>query len=244
MRYDGGKNGDGVYQAIINQMPPHTHYIELFLGSGAIMRRKKPALVNVGVEIDRETFSAVKTVVTASADQNFKWKPFNCDALEWLKPLCEGTSTKDVLIYADPPYLMSVRSCQRDLYRHEFHTVEQHTRLLELAKSIPCRWMISGYRSALYDDLLRDWRRVDFQAMTRRGLVTESLWCNFPEPVELHDYGFLGRDNTDRQRILRKKTRWKNRLAKMSALERQAVLSAILELTQDAQTETTTGSRA
>jgi hypothetical protein len=33
--YPGGKNGLGVYQAIINRMPPHQVYIEPFLGLGA-----------------------------------------------------------------------------------------------------------------------------------------------------------------------------------------------------------------
>ena len=44
MSYPGGKNGAGVYQAIINQMPPHQTYIEGFLGSGAVLRMKKPAI--------------------------------------------------------------------------------------------------------------------------------------------------------------------------------------------------------
>lgn len=30
--YPGGKSGAGVYQAIINQLPPHSTYVELFLG--------------------------------------------------------------------------------------------------------------------------------------------------------------------------------------------------------------------
>lgn len=33
--YLGGKNGSGVYQAIINLLPPHDTYIEGFLGTGA-----------------------------------------------------------------------------------------------------------------------------------------------------------------------------------------------------------------
>ena len=33
MTYPGGKNGAGIYQRIINHMPPHETYIEAFLGS-------------------------------------------------------------------------------------------------------------------------------------------------------------------------------------------------------------------
>jgi hypothetical protein len=52
MGYPGGKNGAGVYQTLINRMPPHTTYIEPFLGSGAIMRLKRPAHVNIGIDRD------------------------------------------------------------------------------------------------------------------------------------------------------------------------------------------------
>jgi len=221
MNYDGGKNGEGVYQAIINQMPPHRVYVEAFLGSGAIMRRKRPAPVkNIGIEKDPVTAAAVKPLL-ASVDVIVG------DALQLLPAIPAG---KDVIIYADPPYLMETRSCQRDLYRCEFSTVEEHTALLQLAKSSPAMWMISGYWSDLYADLLSGWRLVTFQAQTRSGMRTECLWCNFPEPSELHDYSFLGANNTDRQRIRRKKERWKNKLLRMSRLERMAVLSAIRDI--------------
>jgi hypothetical protein len=48
--YLGAKNGSGVYQAIINLMPPHDTYIEPFLGTGAVMRRKAPAARSIGLD--------------------------------------------------------------------------------------------------------------------------------------------------------------------------------------------------
>lgn len=52
MGYPGGKAGAGVYQTIINLMPPHEVYIEPFLGGGAILRMKRPARLNIGVDLD------------------------------------------------------------------------------------------------------------------------------------------------------------------------------------------------
>jgi hypothetical protein len=48
--YPGGKNV--TFHKIINLIPPHGTYIELFLGSGAVMRAKRPAALNIGVELN------------------------------------------------------------------------------------------------------------------------------------------------------------------------------------------------
>jgi DNA adenine methylase len=61
-------------------------------------------------------------------------------------------------------------------------------------------------------------------------MADELLWCNFPEPVELHDYRYLGRDFRERERIARRRRRWLARLAKMPVLERQALVSALLAM--------------
>jgi len=50
MAYSGGKGNS--YHKIINRMPPHRVYIEPFLGGGAVMRKKRPASVNIGLELD------------------------------------------------------------------------------------------------------------------------------------------------------------------------------------------------
>ena len=56
MAYPGGKNGAGVYQTLINLIPPHDTYIETYLGGGAIMRSavfqpgSKRSLLQTGME--------------------------------------------------------------------------------------------------------------------------------------------------------------------------------------------------
>ncbi|HDH11789.1 MAG TPA: hypothetical protein ENG83_06285, partial [Nitrospirae bacterium] len=55
MQYPGGKGQYGIYQKIINLMPPHEVYIETHLGGGGVMRNKHPAMRNIGIELDPKT---------------------------------------------------------------------------------------------------------------------------------------------------------------------------------------------
>jgi hypothetical protein len=50
MRYPGGKGR--CYQHLISLMPPHRTYIETHLGGGAVLRHKRPAETNIGLEKD------------------------------------------------------------------------------------------------------------------------------------------------------------------------------------------------
>jgi DNA adenine methylase len=50
--YFGSKAASGLCQAIIALVPPHDTYIETHLGGGAIMKRKPPALRNIGIDLD------------------------------------------------------------------------------------------------------------------------------------------------------------------------------------------------
>lgn len=223
MSYPGGKNGSGVYQAIINLMPPHKVYVEAFFGGGAIMKLKKPALANIAIDADARSL------------ESFEGGPpglqlLHGDALAWLST-AGPTLSDDALVYLDPPYLMSTRSCKRAIYTHEFATFEEHARLLDIITTLPCMVMISGYWSELYADRLKGWRSASYQAQTRGGHpATEWVWMNFPAPLELHDYRYLGRSFRERERIKRQQLRWKNRIQRMPDLERHAILAAIDEI--------------
>jgi hypothetical protein len=92
---------------------------------------------------------------------------------------------------------------------------------------LPCRVLLSGYASELYTARLQGWRVLEFAVGTRRGQAIESLWCNFPPPVEYHDTRFVGVTFRERERIKRKTGRWVRRLAAMDPHERAAILAAI-----------------
>ncbi len=60
MGYFGSKATSGLCQAIIAMMPPHDTYIESHLGGGAIMKRKPPALRNIGIDLDPQAIASFK----------------------------------------------------------------------------------------------------------------------------------------------------------------------------------------
>jgi hypothetical protein len=47
-----------------------------------------------------------------------------------------------------------------------------------------------------------------YRRHTRRPEDRSTVWMNFPEPAELHDYRFLGEDYRERQDIKRQRERW------------------------------------
>lgn len=222
MVYPGGKSGSGAYQTIINNIPPHDIYIEPFLGGGAIMRIKKPApVMSFGIDADEE---AINNFV-------FPWSaPHELiigSAFDWLPLFCCKPNQGRTMVYIDPPYLKSVRRSARDIYRFELDD-SQHEQLLDICLSLNCLVMLSGYDSDMYNRRLSNWRRAEFDAITRAGTVArEVLWMNYPAPNELHDYRFVGENYRERERIKKMVKRWKNRLSKMDVLQRAALLQAL-----------------
>jgi DNA adenine methylase len=134
------------------------------------------------------------------------------------------------LVYADPPYLFSTRASKDRLYAYEFGAAEDHIRLLYILRALPCMVILSGYDSPLYRQVLSSWRVASFPAQTRsHRTAMEYVWMNYPEPVVLHDYRYLGENFREREKINRRKKRWKARLASMPNLERLATLAALQE---------------
>lgn len=220
--YRGSKAASGVCEQIIGQMPPHRIYFELFAGYAAVWRRKLPAEKSFLVDQDASTCAALKSYLASCDDR--RGDVLLDDALRILASH-PAMLDRETLVYADPPYLRSVRT--RLFYDWEFDSVEQHTTLLTALLEAKCMVMISGYLSQLYSTLLQGWRFLSFPAMTRGGVRTEYLWCNFPEPDLLHDSRFAGKNFRERERIARKRARWLTRFSAMPPRERQCIAEAL-----------------
>ena len=199
----------------------HDHAVDNNCGSGNFLELAKSELSTV------VTYRHQKSeVTTGSMVPGFV---VNSDFVQILRS-CNHLLSMDDFIYLDPPYDFSVRKGQRDLYEHEL-TREQHEEIIQLVLDSKCKVAISHYRGELYDQLLQHgWRVIEWQVMTHGGKKMEALYMNYPEPLELHQYNFLGKNRTDRQRIKRKKQRWTEKLKGMNSTERYAILSAIDDL--------------
>jgi hypothetical protein len=220
MGYPGGKGASGCVQQVINQMPPHRVYIEPFVGGGAVFLAKAPAASSVLMDLDPAVAEHWRRSTIGRAD---------VEVLEGcaLRALSSYPWRGDEFVYLDPPYHPDARSHRR-IYRCELEEAG-HAELLTMLATLPIRWALSGYRCPVYDDAAASsgWRRVDWQAMTRGGVRTESLWMNYPAPARLADYSYVGSDFRERQRIKRKVGRWLAKLDALPPVERSALLSAM-----------------
>jgi len=248
MTYPGGKNADGVYQAIINQIPPHSVYIEPFLGSGAIARLKRPAELTICVDLDRQAIDKFAAWAQTNAplwgpqklwqsgaeDRTWWTDASSClqliqgDALTFLRYF-PWARYPDSFVYLDPPYPLRARRSSRRMYVHE-ETPEFQEELLSLAVTLPTRVAISGYENELYSERLKDWRVISYTAVTRGGnAAKEFLWMNYPQPKILHDSRYTGARWQDRQLIRKMTKRWLGKLEKMEPARRLALIDAIKE---------------
>jgi DNA adenine methylase len=216
MSYPGSKAQSGTWQRIIGQMPPHSVYVEAFFGSGQVFHQKRPA--ESSVLIDRN----IKCFERLPASRNVR--PLLGDALELLPSI---PVPSDAVLYCDPPYVHATRQ-GRLYYEHEMDDA-QHASLLALLQGMKCRVMVSGYPCDLYSSQLRDWRCLAYWTMTRGGRRRECLWCNFPEPDELHDWRYAGQNFRQRTALKRLAARWLAKLDRMTPRKRGYVLDAIAQ---------------
>jgi len=248
LRWPGSKWN--LAQWIIENMPPHVHYLEPFFGSGAVFFNKRPSKFETINDLDQNVVNLFRVIRDQAEDLAWLismtlWSrdEYNGsfeqtgDELEdarrflvrcqqafgantdrftgWrseVKGLSGGGRTttwkklperimaitdrlldaqienqpavelvprfkhKNVLIYADPPYILGTRTEAR--YQHEM-TDADHLELLSVLDAHPGPVLLSGYAFPLYDDRLKHWQRLTHAAVAERGKHREEvLWLN------------------------------------------------------------------
>lgn len=222
--YFGGKGAAGVVHRIINQIPRHEVFVSGFLGHCAVLRFKKPAARQIGIEVDPEvvgTWARARYAGWPASQQvaiaagSF----LDLDLPELLMP--------STFLYLDPPYLHETRS-SRCRYRFEL-TAEEHGRLLDKVAALPCMVAVSCYDSARYRAALDGWRKIQFRAQSRGGPRTETLYMNYPAPApdQLHDRRYQGDNFRQREKSKRRLDTILRKIQGLTHAERAALLDRL-----------------
>lgn len=90
----------------------------------------------------------------------------------------------DVLIYADPPYVVSTRKGKQ--YVVDMVEDRQHIELLEALKEHPGPVILSGYENELYEKHLQGWVKLNKKALAEGGAArTETVWLNYEPQISM-----------------------------------------------------------
>lgn len=95
--------------------------------------------------------------------------------------LIERYNRENVLMYVDPPYVLSTRS--KRIYKHEMND-RDHEELLEVLMNHKGKIILSGYDSPLYNSYLDKWHKKSISCNAEGGRASvETIWMNY-EPVQ------------------------------------------------------------
>ena len=100
--------------------------------------------------------------------------------------MIDQQDTPDTVFYCDPPYLQETRATVGQYEENEMSTVEHEALLATLAR-LRGKFLLSGYRSELYDFAAKEngWSRMDFDLPnnaaggSEKRRMTECVWTNF-----------------------------------------------------------------
>lgn len=226
--YNGGKNGNGTYQTIINQIPKHNIYVEPFAGSAAIFCHKLPAVNSILCDKSRKQCEILKSKLSPSPII------LNCDTVKSIKfivTLCNllHSCGHTVFMYLDPPYPFKSRSYQLPIYKHEMSDAD-HIALLNGIVSANFNIAISTYQNAMYAAKLTNWRLVRYQSIVRGGTRTELLYMNYPKPSELHDYQYIGNTFRQRETFNRYRKNYINKFNRFPATLQNSILNQLTSI--------------
>ncbi|MFY9308085.1 MAG: DNA adenine methylase [Bacteroidia bacterium] len=221
--YPGHKKINGVFHKIINEIPVHKVYYELFAGTAAIAKLIKGTGVKLVLnDIDRSVTDKLNCIPGITATIT------TIPATNILEKLIKSAAGTDVFVFLDPPYLHSTRPNSTKLYKYEM-VDREHIQLLSTALQLKCNCMIIHPKCELYDNMLSSWRKVEIKVRYHGKTSIECLYMNYGAPDALQSDLYLGKDCWDRQRIKRKAERIVDKFDRLPVLERNYVLKLLKE---------------
>ena len=215
--YFGGKNH--IYRQIINLIPRHERFVELFAGSAAISRHlARGGAEGVIVELDQEQVRKLRKCRELAGHRIVGGDAFEVLAREgryW------GPET---VVFVDAPYPIPDRRDARARYRCELDD-RQHRRLVHLLKQLRARVLVCGHPWGLYPRAFAHWKRHEFSVGLRNGAAgIECVWTNYDDPYPLHDYRYFGENKRLRQDLRRRVERQVQMFLAMDRHHRAAIL--------------------
>jgi 16S rRNA G966 N2-methylase RsmD len=221
--YPGAKTNSGIIPFLVNEIPYHTRYFELCAGSAQLFRHKRRAAVNY--------LNDINPLVIAELFSSFghEEEMIRYSTLPLLEFLLYHTFTRNDFIYFDPPYPEDARRSGATLYEFEMLKRDQHSKFLSAVLAVNANITISSRPNELYDEMLKDWRRKEFETMGHRGAVTEVIYMNYEPPTLLHQYDMLGADCWDRQGTTRFKQRFAAKIDRIEPYDRHIMIQQLIE---------------
>jgi DNA adenine methylase len=231
-RYNGGKSGSGVYQTIINLLPPCSTFVSAFVGNGGIERRIKLPANSYFFDTNKEVVAAWKKILPVTWNKS-------TGIINKIQVKCEDGLTaignfknedKSTLIFCDPPYLFDTRASQQKLYGNQEWSYEDHVLFLSMIKHCSCNVAITHPPHILYENMLHNWNVFDYEYRTsdKGKKMWDRVWYNYPTPTILQDYTYLGNNYRLRELIKKKTRRHMAKLKRLPDAERNAILSAVI----------------
>lgn len=222
-KYTGQKKINGVYQAIINEIPICTDFYEVFCGSAQLSKILLSICPAINIHLNDIDSSVIDKYSFTSA------KCTNQHYLDFLLSIDERDYDRSIF-FLDPPYHHSTRVGIEKIYKFEMSD-QDHIVLFDYISSLPLKFILIHPKDCIYDNLLNlGWRYKELKIRYNKKTSIERIYCNYEVPHQLLTYRFLGENFTQRQRILRKCTRFSQKLLSLPELERNAVISHINSL--------------
>ncbi len=145
--------------------------------------------ISVNSPNNTKQWDAVPSIISEVAVRLKEAQIENQDALQ----LIQRYNRPNVLIYADPPYILSTRSNRH--YAHEMND-QDHIDLLEVLTDHEGPVLLSGYQNDLYKKLLKGWHLEVRTVLAEAGAKKqETLWMNPLAAEQMSQFNLF--DNAD-----------------------------------------------